>query len=144
MKIDISRTNQVLTWNRDTQIAIYVRVQKAVQKTEWMRLGGFPIAVVSGSVALVKATGLLGESSLKGVTNIFGSLCSDHFNGKKGVKQLFLNTPVALIGLPLTTAIVAINLVVTPIWMATDPKGCANFFFNANLNSQMHALPFWS
>lgn len=145
MNIDFNRTNQVLTWNRRAQMAIYVRVQKAAQKTKWVRLSGLGIAIVSGGVASVKSIGLVGESTLKGIMNIFfGSLCSNHFSCQKGVKQLFLNTPAALASFPITSAIVVINLVVTPIWMAIDPIGCAHFFFNANLTSQMHTLSFWN
>lgn len=144
MHIDFSCTNQVLTWNIRSQINIYTNVQKIAQKTEWMRLGGVGVAVVSGSVALIKSIGLIVESALKGLSNVFGSLYSNHFNAKKGFKQLFFNTLVALASLPIVMIIVTVNLIVTPFWMLFDPKGCTNFFLQTNLNSKMHMQLFWS
>jgi hypothetical protein len=143
MKIDVNCTNQMLTWNRDAQVDIYTCVQEAVQKTEWMRLAGIGIAVASGTIALIKAVGVLVESIIKGIANVFGGLCSKDFSIAKGVQQLFLNTPVAIICVPIILLIVAINLTVTPIWMTIDPDGCSKYFLEANLTSEMHTLSFW-
>lgn len=102
---------------------LYEAVNKASNKTGIMRISGLGVAIASGAITLAMRVAAVGEAAIKGLANIFGSPFSKKCHLLRGVKQLFIGIPWAVVSLAFSTISVTFGALIGTCWMLGDPKG---------------------
>lgn len=106
--------------------SVYEKASKSSRKKQWIRWSGLGIGIVSGLLTLAKRVARIGESILKGMINLVGSLFSDACDAKLGLKQLFLDSTWQLVvKLPLSIIMLVFSIPYKTVSFAISPKSYA-------------------
>lgn len=81
----------------------------------------------SAYLSLVLRVGIIGETIIKALANIFGAPFSDNFVCLKGIKQLFIQFPLAVLSLIFLPIEAGLILLCDTIGMAISPYGYSNW-----------------
>ncbi len=123
MAFDFSRTDQS-TYNIYAKWVkpCYEQLDRAVNKTQWIRLACLPFGLCLVITDLVVRIAEVGESIIKGFGNIFGSFFSAKCSASIGAKQIGTTLPTKVLYLAFWPITGIVGIVVAPIWILAHPK----------------------
>lgn len=111
---------------------LYKKAYSASSKTNWIRLSGLGMGIISGLLTIATRIGLIFENMIKGLGNIFGSPCFKNCNFKRGVTQLLVNVPRNTLCLPFSILSAANGLISKPLNIIFSPQDYLRERWNAH------------
>ncbi len=88
-----------------------------------IRIAALPIAATHSLLIIASRISLIGESVLKGVGNLLGSIALDQCRFSRGLNLLIIQAPKHLIILPFTVVLAAFRTLFNTYRLLSDPVG---------------------
>lgn len=106
--------------------SIYDFATRSKSNKRWIKLSGLGIGIVSGLLTIAKRIACIAESLLKGVINIFGAPFSDQCDPVRGLKQIFVETPLQIVvKLPISLTMLIFSIPFKAFFFVIFPKSYA-------------------
>jgi hypothetical protein len=118
---NLSNTNYCERLNLSIKDSLYEAVKDTSTKTYWIRLAAMPLGITVGLLTIATRVACFVEDFIKGLVNIFGCLFTDKCNFKKGVQQLFMDTPWQMVLIPVSIVDAVYKIFVNTIYLSIRP-----------------------
>lgn len=122
MPFDMQVSGQVIQTECIYKAQMYEYLHEAAKKTEWIKLTGVFVGMSDLIMGIISIVAALGELIIKGLGNIFGSLCYTNCSFSKGCKQIFFYIPLALSTVLLFPIVAVIEIVKSTFGLLHNPQ----------------------
>ena len=134
MKINMHHTFSAFQSLERAKAKLYFNNLRCAHKTPLVRLGAPAVAVGSALLTIIFRVAAVGETTLKGVGNVFGAPFFNRCNFLRGVRQLYIDLPIKLYFVALTALEIPIGALVTTVALVILPRQYSEhrFHFHAD------------
>jgi hypothetical protein len=123
MEFKLNNSKQYACSVANVKFGMYSYLNDVSKNNRWVHISGPVVAVASAVLTISQRIGVVGETIIKGLANIFGSPFAKKCKFLNGLTQIFIKLPLNVIGLLFTPMEVAFGAIITTGSFLVSPEG---------------------